>query len=441
VHRPIVNDNANLNDVMLYPMGTLFEGEVSEPNYLDTAYGAYKSLQRDSIYRFGCRFVNELGWKSKIYYIGDIRTPSQTSSMLRMFNYNSKQGILNAKTGSTFQDYAFDEDSYKLITYPLGIKFEFNDDLLSIGDGTPEQTIKKIEVLRVPRTQSDRNVLYTGYLTHVYPGTDDVALSHINPLPPYPTLVPYQCISGSHALVSEDGVDNSVSAMLGIHGTAVSWSWDPDGSGDAVPIQYRAIINYGDVRRDEKMLNVAITFPELDYRDSVSGVENVSSIGVSCGLFSFSLQNDTFTDILGVRKNYTTENALTDWAPGNWGASGNIAYGGKMPELGLVRGSWTAAGDTYPWWLSTQATLNRILDDGRSELVIKPVPASQYVVRKLFTPFSHAPKPKGEGVLLPGAPFIDSEWWYGTAVNHYDGTAFTNLGAFTLDSFVEGGSP
>jgi len=88
-HLPIHNNGRNVTEMNVTEEGVIWSGQCKQPNYFDSEWSSRRALQRDSLYRFGCRFKNTLGLWSKIYWIGDIRTPSQQSAILRLFNFNS----------------------------------------------------------------------------------------------------------------------------------------------------------------------------------------------------------------------------------------------------------------------------------------------------------------------------------------------------------------
>lgn len=103
-----------------------------------------KSLQRDEIYRYGCRFYDKHGRKSDVKWIGDIRTPSNEE-----LGYES---YINDSLLSFKQDYS-DASFVKLVGKPLGIRFQFRN---------LPSTVFGIDIVRVPRTTQNSTCLAQG---------------------------------------------------------------------------------------------------------------------------------------------------------------------------------------------------------------------------------------------------------------------------------------
>jgi hypothetical protein len=125
-----------------------------------------KSLQRDEIYRYGCRLYDKFGRKSDVKWIGDIRTPG--SDELGYEPYINETTI-SFKSDNTDAKYV------KLVAKPLGIRFSFRD--------LPDD-VKAIEIVRVERTLSNSTILSQGVIYKEYElgENDDILVGYSSPI-------------------------------------------------------------------------------------------------------------------------------------------------------------------------------------------------------------------------------------------------------------------
>ena len=100
----------------------------------------FTGYQRDGIYRFGIVFCNEIGQRSPVHWIGDIRFPARNITGYEAFECG---GVFAGK-------------KVALLSKPLGIRFTVNN----IPAG-----VKSYHIVRVNRTLNDRNVVTQGLLS------------------------------------------------------------------------------------------------------------------------------------------------------------------------------------------------------------------------------------------------------------------------------------
>lgn len=123
-----------------------------------------KSLQRDEIYRYGCRLYDEFGRKSDVKWIGDIRTPS-----MQELGYES----YNADSTISFKQDKSDSIRVSSTAKPLGLRFYFRN---------LPTNIKGVEIVRVNRTLDNSSVLTQGLIYKVYDaGTSGYAYGTTTP--------------------------------------------------------------------------------------------------------------------------------------------------------------------------------------------------------------------------------------------------------------------
>lgn len=100
----------------------------------------FTGYQRDGIYRFGIVFTNKNGQNSPVHWIGDVRFPPRSMSGYEAFYFGEK----------------FNNNLVSLTSRPLGIKFTVNN--------LPD-TVQSYKIVRVHRTNKDRNVVTQGLLS------------------------------------------------------------------------------------------------------------------------------------------------------------------------------------------------------------------------------------------------------------------------------------
>lgn len=100
----------------------------------------FTGYQRDGIYRFGIVFFNEIGQRSPVHWIGDVRFPSQAID-----------GYFAFESGGQFNG-----KNYSLVSKPLGIRFTVKN---------IPATVKTYAIVRATRTAADRNIVTQGLLS------------------------------------------------------------------------------------------------------------------------------------------------------------------------------------------------------------------------------------------------------------------------------------
>lgn len=113
------------------------------------------SLRQGEVYRYGAVFYDERGNKSSVKWIADIMSPVlHTTNSNLLYRYQFARGSVLYPTFSTVgRNYTGVQSPFFYMTYQIGIDFKVK----SLPEG-----IVAVEIVRVPRTQSDRITITEG---------------------------------------------------------------------------------------------------------------------------------------------------------------------------------------------------------------------------------------------------------------------------------------